>query len=329
MNESESTKAKYTPDDWDEIRLSFSTSLMVDTKLLSLSQNLEITEWPIDGKSETPSKYIDYTYDELMELPGIAEKTERIDLLIDILRETMAFDSPFGDMVATVDAATRKEDNMGKNLEKVGIPKDFPIELTRLSEDTKSFCKTEEINDVDTFVAFSQNMAENIILGGDFKTLLNALNHLDEKVIAQYLPFRERHTGLHLQEAVKLVLTELSGNEKNALLRRFGKKLPEEELDKIKLTKDQINELEKLVKIKVGEQANYFKDQVKELSESLKEGVTLERYFMVLNEPGNELLATNIMAQYLKENKFMSNAEAKLSETKKKRGFFSRIFGRK
>lgn len=327
MSESESTKAKYTPNDWDEIRLSFSTSLMVDTNLLSLSQNLEITEWPIKGNSETPSKYIDYTYDELLELPGLAENAQRIDLLIDILKETMAFDNPFGDMVATVDAATKKDDNLGNNFIKIGVPKDFPISLTRLSDDTKAFCANEDVNNLGEFIAFSQNIAENIILGGDFKTLLNAFNHLDEKVISQFLPFRVRHTGLHLPEAIKLILTDLSENEKNALLKLYGKKLSSEQAEKITLNKDQTHQLQDLIKAKVNDNIKYFKEQFESLCKTLREGGSLERYFMVLENPETELIANKIVAQFLKQNGYLSDSQSNVSQTKKA-GFFARLFGR-
>ena len=47
-------------------------------------------------------------------------------------------------------------------------------------------------------------MAQNVIVGGDFRKLLNALSHVDEQAIAEVLPFRRGATGLHLIEALAL-----------------------------------------------------------------------------------------------------------------------------
>ena len=75
----------------------FASSIMVDTALNSLAQNLDGPEWPIKGKEETPAKYIDLTFDEVVELLQLkGQSPERFDQLISLLRETLAFDSPFG-----------------------------------------------------------------------------------------------------------------------------------------------------------------------------------------------------------------------------------------
>jgi hypothetical protein len=41
-----------------------------------------------------------------------------------------------------------------------------------------------------------------VIVGGDFKKLLNALSHIDENSLAEVLPFRPGQKGLHLVEAI-------------------------------------------------------------------------------------------------------------------------------
>lgn len=55
--------SKYTAKDWDEVRASFASSIMVDTALSSLAQNLEGPDWPIKGPDETPAAYIDLGYE--------------------------------------------------------------------------------------------------------------------------------------------------------------------------------------------------------------------------------------------------------------------------
>ena len=108
---------KSTAKDWDEARTAFSTSIMVDTALTSLAQNLDAADWPIKGKDETPSKYIDLSFDEVVELLQLkGQKPERVDQLVSILKETLAFDSPFGEMVTQAEASSARDNQLLKNL---------------------------------------------------------------------------------------------------------------------------------------------------------------------------------------------------------------------
>ncbi|GHC10510.1 hypothetical protein [Cerasicoccus arenae] len=322
----ESPTLRYSKDDWDEIRLSFATSLMVDTNLLSLSQNLEIDEWPIKGAGETPSKYIDFTWEELQELPGLADRNERIDLLVHILRETQAFDDPFGDMVATVDAHASVDRTLEKNINRLKIPQDFPMSLSGLSPDTISFCQNEDIRSLKDFGHFAQNMAQNIIIGGDFRALLNALTTEDQQTLAKYIPFRPGSLGLHLAECIGLLLNQLSDVEKCSLLKRFGySNLSSAQESKARLSKEQVSQLEDILQTKMKEICSYFPDQYRQLAGDIKGGKTLERVFMVVDEPERECICSHITSRYLKEN-----AVTDLPTPEVKRGgFFSRIFGRK
>ena len=45
---------------------------------------------------------------------------------------------------------------------------------------------------------------KNVIVGGDFRKLLNALSHVDEGALAEVLPFRRGQKGLHLVEGPAL-----------------------------------------------------------------------------------------------------------------------------
>src|SRR3954469_12458183 len=113
---------KSTAKDWDGIRTAFSSSIMVDTSLNSLAQNLDGPEWPIKGKDETPAKYVDLSFDEVVELLQLkGQKPERVDQLIGILKETLAFDSPFGEMVEQTQAASERDNPLLKNLTKLSI----------------------------------------------------------------------------------------------------------------------------------------------------------------------------------------------------------------
>ena len=193
---------KSTAKDWDEVRMGFHTSIMVDTPLNSLAQNLDAPDWPLPGKDETPAKYVDLTFEELQLVPGLNGCPARIDQLIYILRETLGFDDPFGDMVAEDAGAADRENPLLKNLTKLEIPIDFPIEHTTVAAGTKEFCTLEKITTLGEFAKFAQSMPPNVIVGGDFRTLLNALAHVDEEALAGILPFRPGSKGLHLPEAL-------------------------------------------------------------------------------------------------------------------------------
>src|ERR1700709_399677 len=183
--------AKFNSTEWDEIRKKFRHSIMADTSLVSLAQNLDTKEWPHEGEEEKPSKYIDFTYDELLMLPEIAGRADRADHLMGILKETLAFDDPFGDMVAQVEESSAKENPILKTLSRLGIPEDFPLSLANLSEGTRLVCSSEGVTTVGGFANLGQQMSTRVVLGGDFRNALNALTHGDEEGIGQFLPFRK------------------------------------------------------------------------------------------------------------------------------------------
>ncbi|HTO02846.1 MAG TPA: hypothetical protein VL069_04050, partial [Opitutus sp.] len=53
------------------------------------------------------------------------------------------------------------------------------------------------------FALFAQNVSQNVIVGGTFRELLNALAHVDEKALATYLPIQLGKPGLKFIEALR------------------------------------------------------------------------------------------------------------------------------
>jgi hypothetical protein len=197
------SEPKFTEKDWDEVRTAFASSIMVDTQISSLAQNLDGPVWPVKSKEETPAKYIDLSYGEALELLALKGQTaDKLDLLISIMKETLAFDSPFGDMVEQTEAAAERDNPLLKNMARIGVPVKFPISLTALNSDTVEFCKLEDLKTLGEFAVFAQEMSQNVIIGGDFRKLLNALSNLDENTLTEILPFRKGTKGLHLIEAL-------------------------------------------------------------------------------------------------------------------------------
>ena len=88
-------------------------------------------------------------------------------------------------MVAQSEASALKDNQLLKNLAKLEIPENFPIGLTALSSDTIEFCKLEHLQTLGEFCIFAQGMSQNVIVGGDFRKLLNALSHIDEASLAR------------------------------------------------------------------------------------------------------------------------------------------------
>ena len=256
---------KSTAKDWDDVRSAFATSIMVDTSINSLAQNLDGPEWPIKSKDDTPAKYIDLSFEEVMEFLQLkGQSPERLDQLIGILKETLAFDNPFGDMVEQTQAAADRDNTLLKNLAKLGIPENFPIELTSLESGTLEFCKLENLSTLGEFAVFAQSMSQNVIVGGDFRKLLNALSHVDEGALAEAVPFRRGHKGLHLVEAVALAARTSDARARTELA------------------------------------TTWFSEELAAIEKDLAAGGTLERHFIVLGDPALEKRAVELLKPHLR-----------------------------
>lgn len=318
------SEGKLTAKDWDEVRMGFHTSIMVDTSLNSLAQNLDAPDWPLHGKEETPAKYIDLTFEELQLVPGLAGHPERIDQLITIFRDTLAFDDPFGEMVDQSTAIGDRENPLLKNLAKLEIPTSFPIEFTMVSADTKEFCQLEKITTLGEFANFAQSMPPHVIVGGDFRTLLNALAHVNEEALAAILPFRPGSKGLHLPEALGQLVDQVPVGERLTLFKRFGGRLTaEEHAQATRLDKEELKRAEADLRERSKRVLGVFKTELDELMASLKEGGSLERYLVVLEDPVKEALAMELLGPAVHEA-----GVSPAPETEAKKGGLWRIISR-
>ncbi|MDI1248331.1 MAG: hypothetical protein PSV13_05550 [Lacunisphaera sp.] len=319
--------AKFTSTEWDEIRKKFRHSIMADTSLVSLAQNLDTQEWPHSGEDEKPSKYMDFTYDELLMMPEIAGKTERADHLMGILKETLAFDDPFGDMVAEVEKTSAKDNPILKTLARLSIPEDYPLLLANFSEGTRVVCSSEGIKTIGEFANLGQQMATRVVLGGDFRNALNALTHGDEEGIGQFLPYRKGSTGLHLAEAIGLIPAGLPRPEQLGLAKAYGARLNAADAAAARtLTKDQVEKHETMMRATVASAFEWFKDEKAALLKTLGDGGTYERYFVVINDPAREAIAVRLASAALKD--VVTVKPAAQTSAVKKGGFFSRMFGK-
>ncbi len=314
-------KGQLTADEWNSIRERFRHSMMVKTEISKLAQNIDLN-WPIRAKDEIPLKYLPLTYEELMMTPGIAEKPERARLLADIFVETMAFDDPFGEMAEHVDSSSKHDESAAKAMRTLEIPADYPIALCNVARETRDLCESEGINTVGDFIEFSQNMAQNVVVGGDFRAFLNSFVHQDEKSMARYLPIRPGRTGLHLAEALGLAVDRLSKEEYLYFLETNGGDPAPEDRKGVRVLSDK--EMEPVKERLRGELKtlfDWFGEQTDKLRDAFAEGgPAVDRFFVPLDNPNKEKAAAALARLSLGE-------DGEGAETKK-RGFFARLFGR-
>lgn len=319
---------KYGAEDWDRVRKSFGTSLMADVSLNSLAQNLDLPEWPIEGVTEFPSKYIDLTFDELATMPGLAGYPERIQQLVTVLKETLAFDEPFQEMVPVEES--EKENPLLKNMAKLGIPENFPMTLVALTEETRTYCTTENISTLKEFAIFAQHLAQAMVVAGDFRALLNALSHIDEATLALYLPYRPGVKGLHLIEGLALTVRGHSEELRAALAKHFGARLNPADLARAANTSPlELSGAQIILAQFAASYVEYFSDDLAALQQQVDAGVPLGRLASVLNDAIVETTVTNLLKPYLV---FPSQKAPKLATTPPieeisapKRSFFSSL----
>lgn len=293
------------PDDfraaWEKVRQGFKSSIMVDTSLSSLAQNLDGPDWPMAGPGETPAKYIGLTFDELAARPEFAAHPRRVELLIDILRETQAFDEPFGEMVAENAETINRDNPVLKNMAKLGIPEDFPLTLIALLPETRDYCNLENLVTLRDFALFAQNLSQTVVVSGDFRSFLNALSHIDEATLTLYMPFRPGAKGLHLLEGVALTVRAQSDEVQAALAQRFGARLGAGDLDAAARASGlESTAIEQMLTQQAAAYIEYFQGDLAALQQQIDDGVPLGRLAAVLKNPILETVVIGLLKPYLR-----------------------------
>lgn len=288
------TLEKYSAEEWEHFRIRFFNSMLIDTQVAALGQNVGMS-WPFKGSDETPAKYIEFDFEELQSVPGLIGKKARIKKLMDILRETLAFDDPFSDMVETVEAESAKDDAFERILAKLEIPTSYPAGLIHFSAETEDLFKAEGIETLIETIQFAQNLARNAVIAGDLKTFLNGLAHTDAASIVKYLPYRRNQGGLHLAEAVGLIARDLEGAVQLELLSQAGVALTEDEEELRKgVNQMAFDTALKSAMVRFNGLCVWFSEEAIELELICSTGGSVERYFMPMNEPRRERVAVTL-----------------------------------
>jgi hypothetical protein len=261
--------------------MAFHGSPLVDAPLAALAQNIDGCSWPLNDSEEKPASYIDLPYGEAIARLRFYElDPARFDTLADILRGTLAFDASFGAMAEVASEAEAAADPLGRKLASFGIPADFPIALCNLAPGTLDFCEREDLHTLGAFLEFSRGASRAVIVGGEFRDLLNAVGHTDEETLARYLPYRPHARGLHLVEALGHLVRPLDIEARIALAR-----------DPVSARPDLRARATRLVE--------YFPEQYARLRAAAAEGVPYARLVVSLDDLSLESAVAGLLRLYV------------------------------
>jgi hypothetical protein len=129
-------------------------------------------------------------------------------------------------------------------------------------------------------------MSQNVIIGGDFRKLLNALSNVDEVTLGEILPFRKGSKGLHLVEAL-------------GQSTRLPSPLP-----------------------KAREASVWFADDFAQLRRDFTDGTGVERQLGVLGNVPLEKAVADLIRQLIKPGSGAPKVDAEPGKS----GFFRRFF---
>lgn len=300
--------ARISVEEWDKLRHEFQQSMLVDTSLRSLAENIDGCSWPSDDPDETPARFIELTRGEaLARLKMQGLPPAKLDLLADILRGTMAFDASFGDMLEIARKAEADSDIVHRNLDRLGIPRDFPSRLCNFTAGMHRFCAQENLGSLQEFPNFRRHAANPDAIDEEFRNLLNALTHIDESAIARFLPYRARTSGLYFVEAIGLVVRGLPADERARIAR-----------DPASLAPD--------LRARIAEYADYFAEQTTRIRAAHAAGTPLDRLVAPLDDLALEPAVAALLGLVLNPRPPRTAAPSPASaKTPKAPGFFVRL----
>lgn len=282
---------KYSAAEWEYICRRFFNSILNETEIAKLGQNVGIS-WPFKGSDETPTKYIEYSLEELDTVPGLIGKKSRVKKLMDILRETLAFDDPFGDMADKVEMESEVDHTFGIILKRLNVAVDYPARFVHFAPETQALLQNEELTTVLDVVQYGQKLTSDVTAGDDLRAFMNSLAHKDEAGIRQHIPWRRGDRGLYLPEAIGLAAQGLNQPLQLELLYQSGVELSEVESEIRQNGSDASSETQlKAALLEVTELCRWFSVEAQELKELFQSGEMPERFFIPINDTRVERVA--------------------------------------
>ncbi|MFP4167076.1 MAG: hypothetical protein ACLFUF_07960 [Opitutales bacterium] len=315
----EKTREKYTADEWEHLCERFGKSIFNDAELAKLGQNVGIN-WPFKGRGETPAKYIEYTFEELAQVPGLVGKKKRVHKLMDILRETLAFEEPFAEMVEGVESEGERDDLFKNALSRLRIAPDYPTAFVYLPPEPRKHVKEADLKTLIDLLHFGRNPPADVTVGEEFNNFLNYFSQRDEANISRCVPYRQIEGGLHLAEAIGLIAANLDERARLEVLYQSGARLTdEEEAERQRASKLEVEAALKEAVERVESVSEWFSEESKELKQSLSAGGEPERFFVPVNNPRVEQVAVQLARAC-----FGSGEEGRRGILRKISGLFTR-----
>jgi hypothetical protein len=314
---------KVTQEEWDVLRHDFNRSLLIDTSLASLAENIDGCVWPFSGPDETAAAYIEFSYSEVIaHLVSRGCPAKTLDNLVEILRGTMAFDESFGDMAGIASKAEAETDPVKRNLERIDIDPNYPVRLCNFTPGMHDFCAREGLDKLSDFLSFTRSASRQVFISGEFQELLNAISHINEKALSRYLPFRVHSSGLHLVEALAFIVRPLSVEDRVQVAKRVENLSPKS----LKWAR---------------EFAEYFKEDLSHMRAAIAAGAPLARMSAPLDDLALEPATAAIIGLLLRDSDSVVNTEpepvnpsepevvvpVKAKPPSGFGGFFRRLFG--
>lgn len=87
------TLEPYSAEEWDFLCAHFRETPLAEAQLSQLATSVGY-RWPIADKKEIVDRYLDFKYEDLSSAPGLVRRPKRVQLLVDILRQTLSFEMP-------------------------------------------------------------------------------------------------------------------------------------------------------------------------------------------------------------------------------------------
>ena len=133
---------------------------------------------------------------------------------------------------------------------------------------------------------------------GDLWTFINSLANVYETGILEFILFRPGSKGLHLIEAVALLIKNLPESFRYAICLRYGARLNQEQkAESAQAVRQQIAEYDTKVRESIGDRLVWCNGEEEEIRSILAGGETLGRAVMVLNNSVLEAGTRGILTQ--------------------------------
>jgi len=307
----------YTEAEWERLRARFQDAALAETELALLGQNVGVS-WPFRGSDETPARYLALDFEELASVPGLVRKPKRVRALMDILRETLAFDDPFADMADTLQTSLEAYEGLEKSLRRLGVPEAMPIALVRLDASARAWAERRGASTVgDLAAAPPDPSVTGVPDGGEcLRTFLNALAYRDEATLARFLPLRPGAGGVHWPEAFGLAVRELEASARATLRLRAGDRLSEDEAAEAhSVSREAADAALEATFAWLDEACAWFGESTGQLREKLEDDEASARLFLPLEDPPVETAARQLARIYF--------------DRRAKRGLLASLFGRR